>query len=129
MQLARRRFILKKTGYLDRLFTRGMRHPFFFRGRPIDYASVISRVESLADGTVADRPRAAINCTIRYLDLSSGKRQIITLTNPADANPSAGLVSIFSPLGSALLSSAKQEVVGVRILGMERKIRVLDVHR
>ena len=75
-----------------------MRHPFFFRGRPIDYASVISRVENLADGTGSELPRAAINCTIRYLDLSSGKRQIITLTNPADANPSAGLVSIFSPL-------------------------------
>ncbi|WP_299313499.1 GreA/GreB family elongation factor [uncultured Halomonas sp.] len=106
-----------------------MRHPLFFRGRPIDYASVISRLDNLADGTDAGQPRAAINCTIRYLDLSSGRRQIVTLAHPTDANPSAGLVSIFSPLGSALLSSAEQEVVGVRILGMERKLRVLDVHR
>lgn len=106
-----------------------MRHPFFFRGRPVDYACVISRAESLADDTGSERPRAAINCTVRYLDLSSGKRQIVTLTHPTEANPSAGLVSIFSPLGSALLSSTEQEVVGVRLLGMERKLRVLDVHR
>ncbi|MGM0915852.1 MAG: GreA/GreB family elongation factor [Pseudomonadota bacterium] len=125
--MARRHFILKKSGYLDYLFTKGMRHPFFFRGRPVDYASVISRVENLAVGS--GLTQAAINCTIRYLDLSSGKRQVITLTNPTEANPSAGLVSILSPLGSALLSSAEQEVVGVRILGMERKLRVLDVHR
>lgn len=125
--MARRHFILKKSGYLDYLFTKGMRHPFFFRGRPIDYACVISRVENLAAGS--GLTRAAINCTIRYLDLSSGKRQVITLTQPTEANPSAGLVSILSPLGSALLSSAEQEVVGVRILGMERKLRVLDVHR
>jgi len=125
--LARRHFILKKSGYLDYLFTKGMRHPFFFRGRPVDYASVISRVENLAAGS--GLTQAAINCTIRYLDLSSGKRQVITLTQPTEANPSAGLVSILSPLGAALLSSAEQEVVGVRILGMERKLRVLDVHR
>lgn len=125
--MARRHFILKKSGYLDYLFTKGMRHPFFFRGRPVDYASVISRVENLAAGS--GLTQAAINCTIRYLDLSSGKRQVITLTQPTEANPSAGLVSILSPLGSALLSSAEQEVVGVRILGMERKLRVLDVHR
>ena len=125
--MARRDLILKKTGYLDYLFTKGMRHPFFFRGRPIDYANVISRVENLASDHCLTR--AAINCTIRYLDLASGKRQVITLTNPAEADPSAGLVSIFSPLGAALLSSAEQEVVGVRILGMERKLRVLDVHR
>ncbi|MDY7115536.1 GreA/GreB family elongation factor [Halomonas sp. SSL-5] len=125
--MARRHFILKKSGYLDYLFTKGMRHPFFFRGRPVDYASVISRVENLAAGS--GLTQAAINCTIRYLDLSSGKRQVITLTQPTEANPSAGLVSILSPLGAALLSSAEQEVVGVRILGMERKLRVLDVHR
>ncbi|MDL0434004.1 GreA/GreB family elongation factor [Marinobacter sp. TBZ242] len=127
--MARRHYILEKTGCIDYLFTNGIRHPFFFRGRPIDYASVISRMEDLATGTETDLPRAAINCTIRYLDLSSGKLQAITLTKPAEANPSAGLVSIFSPLGSALLSSAEKEVVGVRILGMERKLRVLDVRR
>ena len=125
--MARRHFILKKSGYLDYLFTKGIRHPFFFRGRPVDYASVISRVENLAAGS--GLTQAAINCTIRYLDLSSGKCQVITLTQPTEANPSAGLVSILSPLGAALLSSAEQEVVGVRILGMERKLRVLDVHR
>ena len=124
--MARRHFILKKSGYIDYLFTKGIRHPFFFRGRPSDYACVISRIEDLATGN--GLARAAINCTIRYLDLYSGRRQVITLANPARADPSAGLVSILSPLGSALLSSAEQEVVAVRILGMERKLRVLNVH-
>lgn len=125
--MARRHFTLKKFKYLDYLFTKGMRHPFFFRGRPVDYACVIGRIEDLASGN--GLTRAAINCTIRYLDLCSGKRQIITLATPSDANPSAGRVSILSPLGAALLSSAEQEVVAVRVLGMERKLRVLDVHR
>lgn len=117
-----------RSRYLNYLFTKGMRHPFFFRGRPLDYASVIGRVEKLANHVGSAQRRACVDCTIRFIDLTSGKRQMITLANPTKADPSAGLVSILSPLGAALLSSCVGDVVGVQVLGMERKVRVLDIH-
>ncbi len=36
-------------------------------------------------------------------DLQTGRHQTLTLTYPANAEPSAGLVSVLSPIGSALL--------------------------
>ncbi|MEZ5635535.1 MAG: GreA/GreB family elongation factor [Burkholderiaceae bacterium] len=41
--------------------------------------------------------------TIRCWDLSTGRRQQLTLCYPHDAEPAAGLVSVLSPVGCALI--------------------------
>lgn len=112
---------------ISKIFSKGMCHPFFFRGRSLDYASVIEKVERLAAGAGSDPSIASIDKIIRILDLSTGERRTYTLTGPDKADPSHGLISIFSPLGSALLSSRAGEVVKVIMMGFERKVRIIDV--
>lgn len=109
---------------IGRILSKGMCYPFFFRGRPMDYASVIEKVERMA---ASDPSVATINKIIRIVDLSTGERRTYTLTGPNKASPRHGLISVFSPLGSGLLSSRAGEVVKVIMMGIERKVRIIDV--
>jgi regulator of nucleoside diphosphate kinase len=107
----------------------GMRHPFFYRGCPTDHVRLTAHLAGSAGEGDIDISRVTIDSTVRFLDLTSGKRQVVTLTHPSHADPSAGLISILSPLGAALFSSAVKDVVNVQLLGVERKLRVLDIQR
>ncbi|MCW5586725.1 MAG: GreA/GreB family elongation factor [Chromatiales bacterium] len=44
-----------------------------------------------------------MNSTVECWDLSTGRRQQLTLCYPHDAEPAAGLVSVLSPVGCALI--------------------------
>ncbi|WP_299231323.1 GreA/GreB family elongation factor [uncultured Halomonas sp.] len=112
---------------VGKIFSKGMCHSFFFRGRPVDYASVVEKIEELAAGAGGDPSVASIDKMIRIVDLSTGERRTYTLTEPGKANPRRGLVSIFSPLGAALLSSKVGEVVKVVMMGFEKEVRIIEV--
>ncbi|NWN84054.1 MAG: GreA/GreB family elongation factor [Halomonas sp.] len=112
---------------VGKIFSKGMCHPFFFRGRPVDYASVVEKIEELAAGAGGDPSVASIDKMIRIVDLSTGERRTYTLTEPGKSNPRRGLVSIFSPLGAALLSSKVGEVVKVVMMGFEKEVRIIEV--
>lgn len=49
---------------------------------------------------------------IELLDLASGRRQVLTVCYPADAEPAAGFISVLSPVGNSLL--------GLRVGGIAR---------
>lgn len=119
--------VISANRSIDRILSKSMCHPFFFRGRSIDYASVIEKVERLAAGGESDPGVVSVDKVIRIVDLSTGERRTYTLTAPDKAKPHYGFISIFSPLGSALLSSRVGDVVKVVVMGFERKVRIIYV--
>lgn len=125
--MALRSRVIYANRSVGKIFSKGMCHPFFFRGRPVDYASVVEKIEELAAGAGGDPSVASIDKMIRIVDLSTGERRTYTLTEPGKANPRRGLVSIFSPLGAALLSSKVGEVVKVVMMGFEKEVRIIEV--
>lgn len=44
-----------------------------------------------------------MNSQVELADLATGKRQRLTVCYPCDAEPSAGLVSVLSPVGASLI--------------------------
>lgn len=58
------------------------------------------------DLRAADGATIGMGSVVRYAELPSGAQRTIVLVHPADANPSEGRVSLFSPFGRALLGRA-----------------------
>jgi transcription elongation GreA/GreB family factor len=66
--------------------------------------------------------------TVTYDELPAGTRRRVTLVGPRDANASAGRISVFSPIGRALLGRKKGHVVDVPLpMGRQASVRVTDV--
>ena len=87
----------------------------------IDIATVVSSERIPADVVT-------MNTTVRYEDETSRGTREVTLVYPEEANPSAGMVSILSPLGNALLGlRVGQRGELQRPSGEGRSIRVLAV--
>jgi len=58
--------------------------------------------------------KVEIGSTIKLQQLNNKNKLIFTLVGSGEANPEKGLISIQSPLGSALLGKAKGEQVEVK---------------
>ena len=52
-----------------------------------------------------------INTRLRFLDLDDKTTTEVTLVFPSDANIDEGKMSVFSPLGTALLGYAKGDII------------------
>ena len=69
----------------------------------------------------------SLGAAVRYEDLESGQADSCQVVAPSDASQAAGRVSIFQPLGAALLGREEgQEVEFVSAAG-PRRIRILSV--
>jgi len=69
-----------------------------------------------------------MNSTARFVDEETGDEHEMTLVYPAEADGSAGKVSILAPVGSALLGlSVGQTIEWPLPSGRKAKLRVLDV--
>lgn len=55
--------------------------------------------------------RVALDSTVTYEEQSSGKRRVVTLVLPEDANPANGRISVLSPVGRALIGHERGSVV------------------
>lgn len=65
---------------------------------------------------------------VALADCASGRRWTLTVCYPADAEPSAGFVSVLSPVGSSLLGRRVGETVRWPLPdGTEGAARVLDI--
>lgn len=74
--------------------------------------------------------RVAMNARVSYREEPGGNRRTVALVHPAQADASAGSISVLSPVGRALLglkrgSTAAIELPGGRAL----TLRVLEVER
>jgi regulator of nucleoside diphosphate kinase len=68
-----------------------------------------------------------MNSKVTYEDVKSGKRQTVRLVYPRDANVSKDRISVFAPLGSALLGLREGQEIEWTMPGGVRRIKVVEV--
>jgi transcription elongation factor GreA len=78
-----------------------------------------------------DRPDGAVGAhlgsKVTYVELESGKETTVTLVGQFEANPREGLLSIESPVGSALIGRVDGDRVEVEVPAGIRKYEVKTV--
>jgi regulator of nucleoside diphosphate kinase len=74
--------------------------------------------------------RVAMNSRVSYREEPDGQRRTVALVHPAQANASAGSISVLSPVGRALLGSKRGSTVAIELPGGRTlAVRVLEVER
>jgi regulator of nucleoside diphosphate kinase len=87
-------------------------------------AARIVGVDQVPEGVVM------MGSTVTYVDSVNGGRRVVTIAYPAQADASAGRVSVLSPIGRALLGRSVGSVIDVVLpTGRPLAIRIVDVKR
>lgn len=71
--------------------------------------------------------RVDVGERVRLRDLESGERLEVELVGPLETDPSAGRISVVSPLGKAIVGLRRGEVVGIDAPLGRRRFKVLAV--
>ncbi len=72
----------------------------------------------------------ALGSTVAYEEQPSGKRRLITLVLPEEADPAKARVSVLSPIGLALIGRQRGALVDVTTpKGKSLRVRILDTER
>ena len=72
---------------------------------------------------------AALNTRVEFEDLGTGRRESVRLVHPSAADATAGLISVLSPVGRALLGKRAGHAVEVTLpSGDARDLMVITVH-
>ena len=70
----------------------------------------------------------AMNSNVQYQDLESGKESAVTLVYPNDANIEENKVSVFAPIGAALIGLKVGQIISWPLpSGKSKQIKVLKV--
>jgi regulator of nucleoside diphosphate kinase len=88
----------------------------------LERADVLPRNEVPEDVVV-------MNSELEYQDVERGQSRRLRLVYPEDADLDAGRVSVFAPLGCALLGLRIGQEIDWRMPGGMRRLRVLSVSR
>lgn len=104
-----------------------MNSSFFFPARPTDYASVLAKLDNLATEMEVSQPSAGVGQYVKTLDLVTGERRVVRLSQPNEAKIARNHVSILSPLGSALLANKVGDEVEVKMLGCIYRFKILSI--
>ncbi|MCB0472861.1 MAG: nucleoside diphosphate kinase regulator [Flavobacteriaceae bacterium] len=87
----------------------------------LDRASIIS------DNEVPNN-LATMNSKIRYFDSKSNEESIVTIVYPKDSNPRENKISVFAPLGSALIGLKQNEEINWKFPNGETKnLKILEI--
>jgi regulator of nucleoside diphosphate kinase len=94
-----------------------------------DQLQLESLEQVLASAEVAPRERIArdvirMNSTIRVLDLDTRTKERYTLVFPDNADISTHQISVLAPVGIALLGRRQGDVIGTKVPGGDRRLRV-----
>lgn len=81
----------------------------------------------IIDQKEAPRSLVTMNSLVTYEDVKSGKRHTVRLVYPRDANVSKNQISVFAPLGSALLGLREGQEIDWTMPGGPRRIKVVEV--
>jgi regulator of nucleoside diphosphate kinase len=85
------------------------------------YEATIVEARALPEGSVR------LYSSITYEEHPSGTRRHVTLVNPRQADAGRGRISVFSPIGRALLGQRRNRMVEVALpAGRRIKLHVLD---
>src|SRR5687767_10883438 len=68
-----------------------------------------------------------MDSAVGVLDLANGERREYTLVYPAEANPTAGRISVLAPLGTALLGYREGDELEWMMPGGLRRLRIESV--
>ena len=83
----------------------------------------------LVDEKNIDDSKAYILSTVTIKNLNNDATQSITLVAEQEADPSAGKISVDSPIGKGLLGREEGEVVEIRVPVGKVKFEILDITR
>lgn len=81
----------------------------------------------IIDQKEAPRSLVTMNSEVTYEDVKSGKRHTVRLVYPRDANVSKNRISVFAPIGSALLGLREGQEIEWTMPGGVRRIKVVEV--
>lgn len=70
-----------------------------------------------------------MNGELEYEEVASGQRRSVRLVYPADADSSAGKISVLAPLGCALLGLRVGQEIDWRMPGGLRRLRLVSASR
>ena len=68
-----------------------------------------------------------MNTRLRFVDSEDGTSTEVVLVFPAEANIDEGKLSVFSPIGTALLGYRKGDVIEWTVPGGVRRIRIEEI--
>ena len=69
-----------------------------------------------------------MNSQVQFRDLGTGDEDRVTITYPAEADPSAGRISVLSPVGTALVGATEGQEIELPLPhGNRRNIRIESV--
>lgn len=83
---------------------------------------------AIIEDTETPRGLMTMNSKCRYLNVTDNREVITTVVYPKESNAQDGKVSIFAPIGSALIGlQENQEIEWTFPHGKHKKIRLLEV--
>ncbi|QIB65307.1 GreA/GreB family elongation factor [Kineobactrum salinum] len=99
-------------------------------GQPFQLARILDRLEILDSkhGVAGTAPKVArLGSTVRVEDLCYRGQAELLLMPSGKANPDRGWISVFSPLGAALLGSKVGDIAKVDLGGMEYRFLLVEI--
>jgi regulator of nucleoside diphosphate kinase len=84
----------------------------------------------LVEAAMLPRDRVALDSTVTYAEQPSGKRRVVTLVLPEDADSTKSRISILSPIGLALMGHKRGSVVRAAAPnGRALVVRIIEIAR
>jgi len=79
---------------------------------------------SVVDSAAVPPTVVTMNTRLRYLDLEDNSPTDVTLVFPDDADIHQGKMSVFSPIGTALLGYSEGDILNWKTPGGSRRIQI-----
>ena len=83
----------------------------------------------IIDCTKVECDRALFGTVVSLLDLNTKEKVIYQLLGPDDADIDTGSISIYSPVGSAIVGHSAGDKISVELPRGERHLEVIDIAR
>lgn len=113
---------------LQTVFDYAMRCGWSVSASPWQLADFISRLDEPGEEQGFDeRPRVQPGSRLLVMDLESRETFPVTLVMPGKADPQRGKVSVFSPLGMALIGRRKGQFAEAEFLRFRMPLVIVDI--
>ena len=117
-----------RARFLQAVFEYALRCRWGVPASPWQLADFISRLDQPAEEHDFDlRPRIVPGSRVLVMDLDSREEFSVTLVMPGKEDPEEGQVSVFSPLGMALIGRRKGQFAEVEFLRCRLPLVIVDV--
>jgi len=97
-------------------------------GRIGELKGKLNRAE-IFDCTKVECDRAVFGTVVSLLDLDTEEKLTYQLLGPDDADIDTGSISIYSPVGSAIVGHSAGDKISVELPRGERHLEVIDIAR